>query len=90
MSAFVRPLEDLITELAQGISEASAASTRDAGRVVPMSVAFKLPVEAHVEDRDGRLVVLADLPRTRTRTDFDRPLGRLTLNLVMGGRDGLA
>lgn len=89
MSIFGRPLEDLITELAEGIGEASAASAREAGRVVPVSVSFKLPVEAHVEDRDGRLVVLADLPRTRTRTDFDRPLGRLSLNLVMGGRDAV-
>ena len=89
MSIFGRPLEDLITELADGIGAVSAASSGESGRVVPVSVAFKLPVEAHVEDRNGTLVVLADFPRTRTRTDFDRPLGRLSLSLVMGGPDGV-
>ena len=89
MSIFGRPLEELITDLADGIGAASAASPDQSGRIVPVSVAFKLPVEAHVENRDGTLVVLADFPRTRTRTDFDRPLGRLSLNLVMGGPDGV-
>ena len=89
MSIFGRPLEDLITELAEGIGAVSAARPGQAGRVLPVSVAFKLPIEAHVEDRDGTLVVLADLPRTRTRTAFDRPVGRLSLNLVMGGLDGI-
>jgi hypothetical protein len=89
MSAFGRLLEDVITELVDGVGAASAAGVDEAGRsrVRPISVAFALPVEAHIETRGDKLVVLADVPRTRTRTAFDRPLGRLSLNVVTGGTE---
>jgi hypothetical protein len=69
-----RLLEDLIGELAEGIPVA--------GDVHATAVEFSLPVETKLAPgRDG-LRVHADLPRTRTRTDFDLPVSRLALNLV--------
>jgi len=79
-----RLLEDLITDLALGVigpSESGTGMMRQGG-VRAVSIEFDLPVEAYVAAADGNLVVLADVPRSRTRTMFDLPLGRLSLKLV--------
>lgn len=79
-----RPLEDLVADLASGL----IASSEDAGAMMratgvrPVSVEFNLPVETHVGTANERLTVFVDVPRTRTRTPFDLPIGRLTLRLV--------
>lgn len=78
-----RPLEDLITDLASGMTELGRlepGAAHSAG-VRPVSVEFDLPVEMRVAGTDD-LVVRADVPATRTRTAFDLPLGRLSLTLV--------
>jgi hypothetical protein len=68
-----RPLEDMIGELAEGL-----LSLKFGGPVRPTGIRFALPVEARF---DGGQVI-ADVPRLHTRTDFDLPLGRLTLTLA--------
>lgn len=70
-----RPLEDLIGELLDGITALPAAGLRATG------ITFDLPIEARVEAGPAGPLVRADLPRTRTRTWFDRPIGRLSLNI---------
>ena len=73
-----RPLEDMIGELVEGLvmPEGGAAGLR------ATSVEFTLPVETRVVGGPDGLVVHADMPATRTRTDFDLPLGRLTMRLA--------
>ena len=71
-----RPLEDMIGELVEGLVMPNAAGLR------ATSVEFTLPVETRVVGGPGGLVVHADMPATRTRTDFDLPLGRLTMRLA--------
>ncbi len=70
-----RPLEDLIGELLDGVTALPAAGLR------ATSVAFDLPIEATVEAGPEGPMVRADVPRTRTRTWFDRPVGRLSLHI---------
>ncbi len=89
MTAPRRPLDEMLTELVAGlgaIGERGASALANTG-IAPSSVEFDLPVEASVERRDGQWVVLADSPRTRLRTDFDRPASRLmaTILMVQGG-----
>ena len=73
-----RPLEDMIGDLVEGlvVPDGSAAGLR------ATSVEFALPVETRVVGGPGGLVVHADMPATRTRTDFDLPLGKLTMRLT--------
>lgn len=85
MTAPRRPLDEVLTELVVGLSafgERGAAAFATTG-IAPRSVELDLPVEASIERRDGQWVVLADSPRTRTRTDFDRPASRLFARIVM-------
>lgn len=80
-----RPLDEMLTELVIGLgvfAERGATAIATTG-IAPSSVEFDLPVEASVERRGGQWVVLADSPRTRLRTDFDRPASRLTARIVM-------
>lgn len=85
MTAPRRPLDEMLTELVAGLGAFGQRGTSAFARtgIAPSSVEFDLPVEASVEHRDGQWVVLADSPRTRTRTDFDRPASRLTARIVM-------
>ena len=48
--------------------------------------ALDLPVETRVTAEGDGVVVRADVPQTRTRTAFDRPLGRLALHLTAQAR----
>ncbi|HEY0414166.1 MAG TPA: hypothetical protein VGD66_13605 [Allosphingosinicella sp.] len=76
-----RPLEDVIGELVDGLAGVPTPVDRF-GRVLrPTSVSFALPVETRVTAGPGGLVVHADMPSTRTRTDFDLPVGRLALTV---------
>jgi hypothetical protein len=78
-----RPLADLLVELADGISGlAQVGGTR--GDVRPVSFECQLPIESVVEFRDGELTLLSGLPATRMRTDFDRPIHRLSFTLAAG------
>jgi hypothetical protein len=80
-----RPLDEMLAELVAGLGAIGAGGSRlyAATGVVPDSVELDLPVEAGIEHRDGRWVVLTDSPRTRLRTDFDRPTSRLTARIVL-------
>jgi hypothetical protein len=49
--------------------------------VRPVSAEFDLPIETRVGLVGGDVIVLADVPRTRTRTAFDLPVGRLILRI---------
>jgi hypothetical protein len=78
-----RPLEDLIADLAMGVID-HAGGKRDRARdtvVRPVSAEFDLPIETRVGLVGGDVIVLADVPRTRTRTAFDLPVGRLILRI---------
>ncbi|WP_447755398.1 hypothetical protein [Sphingopyxis fribergensis] len=78
-----RPLADLLVEFAEGIGAlAQPGGTMDELR--PVSLECRLPVESVVEFRDGTLTLLSDLPATRMRTDFDRPVHRLSFTLAAG------
>jgi len=72
-----RPLEDMIGELVEGL-----VVPDDGAGLRATSVEFTLPVETRVVGGPNGLVVHADMPATRTRTDFDLPLGRLTMRLA--------
>ncbi|MFO6448854.1 hypothetical protein ACLBKU_17105 [Erythrobacter sp. NE805] len=86
MTAPRRSLEEMIGELAEGLLPQLGG-----GAVRPVSIDLTLPVEAGLEAQaDAGLRVIADLPRTHTRTDFDLPVGRLTLSLGVAAPGGLA
>lgn len=77
MIAQRRSLEDTIGDLAIGL-----LPQLEGGAVRPVSIDLSLPVETRVEaDAAVGLRVIADMPRTHTRTDFDLPVGRLTVTL---------
>ena len=78
-SAPRRLLEDVIGELAEAIIGLRSGDA--AAGLIATSVELNLPIEATLETGPRGPVVRADLPRTRTRTDFDRPVGRLALHL---------
>ena len=73
-----RPLADVLVELADAMG---GAGDFRAAIVRATSLELSLPIEAGVEQRDGALQFIADLPRFHRRTDFDRPPGRLTVTL---------
>lgn len=77
MIAARRSLDEMIGELASGL-----LPQLDSAAVRPVSIDLALPVETRIETGgpDG-LRVIADMPRTHTRTDFDLPVGRLTVRL---------
>lgn len=85
MTAPRRPLDEMLTELVAGLGaiDRRGAQAFAAGGIAPSSVEFDLPVEASVEHREGEWVVLADSPRTRLRTAFDRPPSRLLARIVL-------
>ena len=84
MSENGRLLEDLIGDLASGVfAFVPSPESRDRqGGLRPVSLALDLPVETRVTAEGDAVVVRADVPQTRTRTSFDRPLGRLALHLI--------
>jgi hypothetical protein len=79
-----RPLEDMIAELVDGLAVLPALDRRMAGGtgLKLTDVELALPVETRVLAGPSGLVVHADLPSLRTRTDFDLPLNRLVLRLA--------
>lgn len=85
MTASRRPIDEMLTELVAGFgvfgSKQAGANMRSG--IAPASIEFDLPIEASVEQRGGAWVVLADSPRTRTRTDFDLPTSRITATITM-------
>jgi len=85
MTAPRRPLGEMLTELVAGLGAVGERGARAfaAAGIAPSSVELDLPVEAGIEHRDGQWVVLADSPRTRLRTPFDRPASRLTARIVV-------
>jgi len=84
MTAPRRPLGEMLGELVAGLGAVGVRGAESfATGIAPSSVEFDLPVEASVEHRDGEWVVLADSPRTRLRTAFDRPASRLTARIVV-------
>ncbi|MDZ3832302.1 MAG: hypothetical protein U0S50_10840 [Sphingopyxis sp.] len=76
-----RPLADLLVEFADGIGDLTRGSTGPEG-LRPVSLECRLPVESVVEFRNGELTLLSDLPATRMRTGFDRPVNRLSFTLA--------
>lgn len=71
-----RPLEDVIGELAEGLLPLGQR-----GPVRPVDIELALPVEACVDRGPDGPMIIADVPRLHTRTDFDLPIGRLTVRL---------
>lgn len=80
-----RPLEDLLDELVAGLQ---ALPRLQGSSVGVTGVQFSLPVEMRVRPGTHGLVVHADMPALRTRTDFDLPVGRLGLNLAVWAPEG--
>ena len=76
-----RPLEDMIGELVDGLATLP-------GTLRLTNVELTLPVETRVLGGPSGLVVHADMPVLRTRTDFDLPLGRLVLRLGTAPTEG--
>jgi hypothetical protein len=79
-----RPLEDMIGEIVEGLSTLQAFD-RETGQLTGVrltDIELALPVEARVLDGPAGLVVHADMPSLRTRTDFDLPLQRVVLHLT--------
>jgi hypothetical protein len=72
-----RALGDVVTELAAAIEPGPEA--RDLIRVTALDV--DLPIEIELSQHDDELLLLADLPRWRWRSVFDRVPGRLSLQL---------
>lgn len=72
-----RPLGEVVRELAESVEP---DPVRQAGlRVSRLDV--QLPIEIELRHDAGELTVLADLPRWRWRSFFDREPGRLVLQL---------
>jgi hypothetical protein len=72
-----RALSDVVTELATSVQPEPAA--KDLIRVTGLDL--DLPVEIELIRQDGELLLLADLPRWRWRSVFDRGPSRLSLHL---------
>jgi hypothetical protein len=68
-----RPLGDMLSEVAAGALEALVT----APAIGVNELMMELPVEIRLDRTQGQVRVLGDLPRTRTRTDFDAEPGRL-------------
>lgn len=77
MTAARRPLEDMVSEIAESILPLTQDSI-----VRPVSLDLSLPVEARVDRGPDGLRVIADLPRLHTRTHFDPPVAELTVSLA--------
>lgn len=84
-----RPLEDMIGDLVAGLTGMPALDGHAvaATGLYPTSVEFALPVETRLVGGPDGLVVHADMPSTRTRTDFDLPIGRFTMRLTATATD---
>lgn len=79
-----RPLEDMITELVDGLSVLPTlhGDHRSATPLMVTRVELALPVETRVVGGPQGPVVHADMPTLRTRTAFDLPLSRFVLRLA--------
>ena len=72
-----RALSDVVTELAAAVEPGPGA--RDLIRVTALDL--DVPVEIELSRQDNELLLLADPPRWRWRSVFDRKPGRLSLHL---------
>jgi hypothetical protein len=72
-----RALADMVTELAAAVQPQGAAEALI--RVTALDV--DLPVEIELRQKPDGLLLLADLPRWRWRSVFDREPGRLSFHL---------
>ncbi|HWB40823.1 MAG TPA: hypothetical protein VG500_06175 [Gemmatimonadales bacterium] len=72
-----RPLAAVIGDLATAGGLDSAP--RPGLRVTQLGI--DVPIEVALELEHGKLIFIADLPRWRWRSDFDREPGRLALSL---------
>lgn len=84
-----RSLEDMIEEVAGGLLP-QLQGLQQGGGLRPVSLDLALPVEAQVVAAGGGLRVIADVPRLHTRTDFDLPVGKLTLSLGAANTESLS
>jgi hypothetical protein len=66
-----RELSELLIDVADG----ALATAREGIRMT--SLQLSLPVEVALEQRNGALAIVAELPRFIYRTSFDRPSSRL-------------
>ena len=85
-----RPLEDMIGELVDGLAALPALDSQvgDVTRLKLTDIELALPIETRVASGPSGLVVHADMPARRTRTDFDLPIGRLVLRLAATSTEG--
>jgi hypothetical protein len=75
-----RRFGEVITELAESL--ATDHVPPELFRVTTLVVV--LPVEVALERTDSEIVFVADVPRWRWRSDFDRTPSRLTMRLGEG------
>ncbi len=75
-----RLLEDLISELVEGL-DLSSSHAPQVG-LHASGVEFDLPVETVLMAGPHGHALYSDLPSTITRSLFDRPIGRLRLNIA--------
>ena len=75
-----RPLAVVVTELAESLALEQIPA--DLFRVTMLSV--DVPVEAALVRDGDDILFIADVPRWRWRSEFDRQPGRLTLHIGSG------
>jgi hypothetical protein len=76
-----RLLGDTIAELSAGAHGVEGDRLRAIG-IYADSIELSVPIEMLLDHRHDELVLIADVPRFRRRTDFDLPPGRLQVRLV--------
>jgi hypothetical protein len=89
-----RLLGDTLLDVMLGAAVASSGLSREQEPVASgfsptlllQSVEMTLPIEVSLRRRAGTWEVLGDVPRTVTRTPFDRAPGRLEVVWIPGGR----
>lgn len=74
---WIRPLGEMLTEVAGCLLPLNAGQNV----VHATSVELTLPIDVKLTRSKQELVLCADVPAWRWRTDFDPPCGRLQLTL---------
>lgn len=72
-----RPLGDMLSDVAGSLLDLGAKQTM----VRATSVELSLPINVRFSHSTTGLILCADVPAWRWRTDFDPPLGQLHLTL---------
>lgn len=75
-------LADLIGDLVLGLVQPGG---NGGGLCRPASLEVTLPVETWLEPATSGTILRTNLPRTRLRTSFDRPVGRLVIHIAAAG-----